>query len=127
MTEPGQVELERAGRTLGAAQARLRRSRTATRMLIAGVTPIDGRLVCLIEAPSLDVVRRLVVLALLPAGRIREITHVDLPGHNDEAPADPQRSLPWGRHPGGDLAPGAEAELVEDVVDVGLDGPLRKE
>jgi hypothetical protein len=76
MTEPGQVELERATRTLETAQARLRRSRTATRMLIAGITAEDGRLVCLIEAPGLETVRHLVSLALLPAGRIQEVKHL---------------------------------------------------
>jgi hypothetical protein len=79
-------ELELAARTLDAAQARLRRTATAARTVIAGATHQDGRLVCLVEAPSIDVVRRLVAMALLPAGRIREITHVQLPRQSDLAP-----------------------------------------
>jgi hypothetical protein len=76
MNEAGKVELERAVRTLEAAQTRLRLKATATRTLTAGVVHDDGQLVCLIEAPSLEAVRRLVSLALLPRGRIREITEV---------------------------------------------------
>jgi hypothetical protein len=76
MNDPGGVELQRATRTFGAAQARLPSSPNATRMLLAGVTPDDGRLVCLIEAPGLDEARHLVSLALLPAGRIREVIHL---------------------------------------------------
>jgi hypothetical protein len=76
MSDAGQLELERVARTLEAAQARLRRTATATRTIVAGFTPDDGRLVCLIEATSMETVRRLVSIASLPAGRIREITHV---------------------------------------------------
>lgn len=85
MNDAGRLELELAARTLDSAQARLRRGATAARTVLAGVTYLDGRLVCLIEAPSLEVVRRLVALALLPAGRIREITRVDLPRQPDPA------------------------------------------
>ena len=76
MNEGGKVELERAAWTLEAAQNRLRLKATATRTLMAGVVHEDGQLVWLIEAPSLEAVRRLVSLALLPRGRIREITEV---------------------------------------------------
>jgi hypothetical protein len=76
MNETGQIELERAMGTMGAAQARLRKNATATHTLIAGASAEDGRLVCLIEAPALETVRRLVTLALLPAGRIREVIHL---------------------------------------------------
>jgi hypothetical protein len=76
MNEAGKVELERAARTLEAAQTRLRLKATATRTLMAGVARDDRQLVCLIEAPSLEAVRRLASLALLPRGRIREIIHV---------------------------------------------------
>jgi Protein of unknown function (DUF4242) len=76
MSEPGPLELERATRTLHAAQARLLRSRTATHLVITGITADDGRLVCLIEAPDLEAVRHLVTLALLPAARIRQVTHL---------------------------------------------------
>ena len=86
MNDATPPELELAARTLDAAQARLRRTATRARTVIAGATHHDGRLVCLIEAPGVDVVRRLVAMALLPAGRIREITRVRLPRHTDLAP-----------------------------------------
>ena len=111
----GGPELERAVRMLDAAQSRMRWTATVTRTLMAGLTREDGRLVCLIEATDLDAARRLVSLALLPPGRIREITHL--------ASSD----LVGGRHPGSDVDPGVESELVEDVVDVGLDRALREE
>jgi hypothetical protein len=76
MTDAGPLELERVTRTLEIAQARLRRKATPTRTIVAGFTPDDGRLVCLMEATSLDAVRHLVSIAFLPAGRVREITQV---------------------------------------------------
>jgi hypothetical protein len=115
MAGAGEPELERAMRMLDAAQNRMRRTATVTRTILAGLSREDGRLVCLIEATSLDAARRLVSLALLPAGRIREITH--LAGTH----------LLGRRHPRGDVDPGVESELVEDVVDVGLDGALGQE
>lgn len=75
MNDAGPLELERAARTLGAAQARLRGS-AATHTIIAGINRYAGGLIYLIEASSPDAVQRLVSMALLPAGRIREITHI---------------------------------------------------
>ena len=115
MADAGALELERAVRMLEAAQTRTRGTDTVTRTIIAGISREDGRLVCLIEATSLESARRLVSVALLPPGRIREITH--LAGTH----------LLGGRHPGGDVDPGVESELVEDVVDVGLDRPFGQE
>jgi hypothetical protein len=115
MADAGALELERAVRMLEAAQTRMRGTATVTRTIIAGLSREDGRLVCLIEATSLESARRLVSVALLPPGRIREITH--LAGTH----------LLGSRHPGGDVDPGVESELVEDVVDVGLDGALGQE
>jgi hypothetical protein len=86
MNNAGQPELELAARTLDAGQARLQRRATTARTVIAGVTYENGRLVCLVGAPSFDVVRSLVTLALLPAGRIQEITRVNLPSHSDPTP-----------------------------------------
>ena len=114
MADAGDGEFDRAVRMLNAAQTRLREAGTNTRTTIAGLSREDGRLVCLIEAPSLESARRLVGVALLPGGRIREITNL----------ADTPL---LGSHPGSDARPGAEAELVEDVVDVRLDGSLREE
>ena len=111
----GALELERAMRMLVAAQSRMRGQATFARTMFAGLSRDDGRLVCLVEAASLESGRRLVSLALLPPGRIREITDL----------ADAH--LFGGRHPRGDADPGVETELVEDVVDVGLDGPLGQE
>ena len=115
MADAGALELERAVRMLEAAQARMRGTEAVTRRIVAGVSREDGRLVCLIEATSLASARRLVSVALLPPARIREITH--LAGAH----------LFGSRHPGGDVDPGVEPELVEDVVDVGLDGALGQE
>ena len=115
MADAGVPELERAVRMLEAAQTRTRGTATVTRTIIAGLSREDGRLVCLIEATSLESARRLFAVALLPGGRIREITLV----------ADGRLLLRG--HPGGDVDPRVEAELVEDVVDVGLDGALGQE
>lgn len=115
MADAGAFELERATRMLVAAQSRMRGQATFARMLFVGLSREDGRLVYLVEAASLESARRMVSLALLPPGRIREITNL----------ADAY--LLGGRHPRGDADSGVEAELVEDVVDVGLDGPLGQE
>jgi hypothetical protein len=115
MVDAGQLEMDRATRMLEAAQSRLRRVGTMTRTVGAGVSREDDRFLYLIEARSPDSARRLFAVALLPAGRIREITHLT------------GRRLLRGRHPGGDIDPGVEPKLVEDVVDVGLDGSLGQE
>jgi hypothetical protein len=115
MADAGAFELERATRMLVAAQSRMRGQATFARTLFVGLSREDGRLVYLVEAASLESARRMVSLALLPPGRIREITNL----------ADAH--LLGGRHPRGDADSGVEAELVEDVVDVGLDGPLGQE
>jgi hypothetical protein len=75
MNGAGQPELDRAIRTLEAAKARLPGTGTTTRTVVAFLIGDDSRLVCIIEATTAEVVRRLVSLALLPAGRIREISH----------------------------------------------------
>ena len=115
MHDAGQLELERAVRMLEAARSRSTGTETPTPAIVAGLSREDGRLVCLIEATSLESARRLVSVALLPAGRIREITPVT------------GRRLLAARHPGGNVDPGVESELVEDVVDVGLDRALGQE
>src|SRR5918994_41944 len=105
MADAEHPEFDRAVRLLNAAQTRLLQAETNARTTIVGLSREDGRLVCLVDAPSLESARRLVGVALLPGGRIREITNLaDLP-------------LP-GSHPGSDARPGTEAELVEDVVDM---------
>jgi len=114
MADASELELERAVRMLDAAITRMPESTIATRTIVAGHSRDDGRLVCLVEAASLESARRLVSLALLPSGRLREISR--LAG----------RPL-LGGHPGGDTDPGADSEFVEDVVDVGLDGALGQE
>jgi hypothetical protein len=115
MTDAGQVALERATWLLEAAQSRPGAAGMRTRTIATGLSPEDDRMLYLIEAHSRDAVRRLLAVALLPDGRIREITLV-VGGR-----------LLLARHPGGDVDPGAETELVEDVVDVGLDGSLGQE
>jgi hypothetical protein len=71
LNEADPRQLKRATNTLDAAQARLRKSGNASRS--AGIIQHDSGLICLVEAATLDSVRRLVALALLPAGRIREL------------------------------------------------------
>jgi len=115
MTNAGDLELERAVRMLEAAQNRLQEVATATRPIIAGISREDGRLICLIEATSLAAARRTVAVALLPPGRIREVAQIT------------GSRLLGTRHPRSDAGPGAETELVEDVVDVRLDGTLGQE
>jgi hypothetical protein len=66
------ADLDRALRTLRAAEARLTAGSAAAHPLLAGAATENGRLVFLIEAVTLEGVRSLVSLALLPAGRIRE-------------------------------------------------------
>jgi hypothetical protein len=115
------VDLERAARTLVAAQSRLSDSAITVRPLVTGVTSDDGRLICLIEAEAVEVVRSLVALALLPAGRIREVHHLALPG-GVCGPSDGGRP-----NPVADLAPRADAELVQNVIDMGFHGSLGDE
>jgi hypothetical protein len=103
---------ELAARTLLAVQSRLSRNASVLRLLIAGFTQDDGHLVCLIDAPAAEAVRNMVALAFLPAGRIRELSVLD---------------LACGQNPRGDLGSGTESQLVEDVVEVCLHGPLGKE
>jgi hypothetical protein len=114
------AELDRATRTLQAAQSRLWRTAVSARPRLVAMTREDGRMVFLIEAESNEAVRSLVGLALLPAGRIRELVSVPAPD------AGCGRSH-GGPDPGADLAPGVDAELVEDVVDMRLDGSLGDE
>jgi hypothetical protein len=115
MADAGALELERAVRMLEAAQDRLLGVAGVARPVIAGRSAEDGLLICLIEAADPASARRTVGLALLPAWRIREVSAV-VP-----------RRLSGPCHPRSDADPGPEAELVEDVVDVGLDGPLGEE
>ena len=114
---PDRVEMERATQTLHAAQSRLSGSTMAARALLAAVIKDTGRLVCLIEAPSVHALRRLIALALLPVGLIREISQPVSPRGAD-ASSEP------GSDPAADLGPRVDPKLVEDVVDMGLDGSL---
>ena len=109
--KPNGVGHERALRTLQVAQVRLSET-IPVRLRSAGLTKLDGRLVCLVEAQTAEAVRNLFALAFLPAGRIREVSLVDLLGGHD---------------PSSDLGPAAETELVEDVVDMRLHSSLRDE
>ncbi len=115
MADAGALELERAVRMLEAAQDRLLGSAAVPRPVIAGRSSEDGRLICLIEAADAASAWRTVGLALLPAWRIREVTAI-VPGR-----------LSGAGHPRSDAGPGPESELVQDVVDVGLDRPLGEE
>ena len=68
MADASELELERAVRMLDAAITRMPESTIATHTILAGHSREDSRLVCLIEAASLESARRLVSLALLPPG-----------------------------------------------------------
>lgn len=115
LADAGDLELERAVRILRDAQERVAEPAPGERLIIAGISRGDGRLVCLIEATSLVAARRTVAVALLPPGRIREIRL--MAGSGLFGTGDPR----------GDADPGAESELVEDVVDMRLDRPLGQE
>ena len=115
MSNAGEPELERAVRMLEAAQDRLGEGARVARPIVAGISREDGRLICLIEATTLAAARRTVAVALLPHGRIREVARIS------------GARLLGARNPRGDADAVAEAELVEDVVDVRLDGPLGEE
>lgn len=110
----GDKELERAMTTLRIARSRAPADAIGAHPFVFGVPGAD-RLVVLIEASTVGAVRTLIALAFLPAPQIREILAVPLVGSVD------------GDDPFGDLGPGAETQLVEDVVDVRLDGPLGHE
>jgi hypothetical protein len=115
MSDAGLLVLERASRMLEAAQSRLSKAGIVTRTIVAGHSREDDRLLYVIEAGSSDAARRLLSVALMPAGRIHEITLIA------------GGRLLAGRHPGGDVDPGIEPELVEDVVDMRLNGALGQE
>lgn len=71
------VDIERAKRTLLAAESRISEADSPR---VTAVTHDDGRLICMVEAASVDAVRRLTALALLPAGRVQEVRDPDGPG-----------------------------------------------
>lgn len=113
--------LDRAMRTLWAADSRLSDDASTGRLVTVGIDGDDGRLSCVIEAPTIDAVRRLIALAFLSTGRVREAAASGLSGLVDATPRA------GGHDPRGDLGPGIEPQLVEDVVDMGLDGALGDE
>lgn len=78
--ESDRVDVGRALRTLRAAQSRLGERAVAVRPLLAGVIDQEGWMVFLMEAVTIEAARSLVSLALLPAGRIREVLYLALPG-----------------------------------------------
>jgi hypothetical protein len=75
----GPRDSERALGALRTAQSRLGRSGIIARLLFAGTSRDDDRLICLMEASAMPAVRALVALALLPAGRVRELTSPTCP------------------------------------------------
>ena len=123
MREPSRTEVGRARRTIRAAATRLGRTTGEDPPVLLRIGPEDADLRCLVEATSAESVRRLLVLALLPRARIRELTGLAAALAVREA-----RTRSSGdREPGGDLPPRVETELVEDVVDVRLDGAFGEE
>lgn len=69
----GGQEVTRVARLLASANARLGQ---VARVVTASVGRNDGRLICTVEASSAEAVRHLISTALLPSGRIDEITTV---------------------------------------------------
>jgi hypothetical protein len=110
----GDKELERAMTTLRSARSRAPADALGRHPFVSG-PPAAARLVVLIEASTAGVVRTLTALAFLPAPQIREILAVPVVGSVG------------GDDPFSDLGSGVETQLVEDVVDVGLDGSLGDE
>jgi hypothetical protein len=115
------VGYERAVRTLWTAASRSHENATTVHLVTVEVAAGLGRLQCVIEAPTIDAVRNLVALAFLSAGRISESAPSDASGVVGAASGAHRHD------PGGDLGAGVEPQLVEDVVDVGLDRTLRDE
>jgi len=80
--------------TLRAAHERMSRRAIPVRLRFAGLTAADGRMVCVIEAPTIGDARDLVALAFLPVERLREISGLD---------------LSCGQDPPGDLGSGVQS------------------
>ena len=110
-----ELELERAARMLESAEARMGGTATVMTHSIGGRDGGAERLVCLIEADTPEAADRVMRVALVPHGRIREISE------------RARNRLLRARYPRGDVDPRLEAELVQDVVDVSLDGALGEE
>ncbi len=106
----------RASITVASAQSRLARLGVGTRSLIGGYVE-DHRLVLVVDAASGGDVDRMVALALLPRARVREVTAIPVRDGGRSSGIVSQQ-------PACDLRPGVDAELVEDMRDVRLDGPL---
>jgi hypothetical protein len=115
------IGYERAARTLWTAASRSPQNATTAHLVTVEVVAGAGRLHCVIEAPTIDAVRSLLALAFLSAGRISESAASDTSRVVGGIPSA------HGHDPGGDLGAGVEPQLVEDVVDVGLDRALRDE
>lgn len=122
--ETSTVEVERAMRTLGAAESRLAGTSGAPRVVAAGVALSEGRLLCLVEACGTPAVRRLVALALLPDPRVRVLTRVLPPVASRDGRGS---GSVGGRDPGRYPCSRVESQLVEGVPDVGLHGPFGEE
>ena len=102
------------GQSLDAACRRLDGLSPGRRILSAVYVQADGRLSCILSAASREDVHRLLEIALLPSATVYEVVDVLTGTH-------------LLRHPAGDLDPGVDPEVVEDVGHVRLDSPLRQE
>ncbi|MCU1637195.1 MAG: hypothetical protein JWQ68_2434 [Cryobacterium sp.] len=93
---PHRREMERASRTLRSARSRLTGTSIAAPFLMVAATADNAGLVFLVKAPSVAAVRQLVTLALLPGGRIRELSHRDwaLVCGSPESPGQTQLPIP---------------------------------
>src|SRR5690349_1242897 len=100
LADAGRRALEQASRLLDAAESRLTAAGIVTGIILAGFSAADERLLYVVEADSPAAVRRLFAVALMPAMTVREISLLE------------GRRLLRGRHPGGDVRPGPEPELV---------------
>lgn len=71
-------DLEWIGRSLDAACRRLRGA-DRPQVIVAGYSPEERRLVCVVQAANGEVVRRLFEIALLPSARILDVVEVGRP------------------------------------------------
>lgn len=77
-----------AHRALAESSRRISMRGDTVRYLRSTFTPVGGRCVCMFEATSLDLVRRVNEVAQVPFHRIDEAVHFEDPGAPHQPPED---------------------------------------